>query len=51
LALLAEERTKLEAELNAGTADYSRLTELSGRIEEIISLVDEKELRWLELNE
>lgn len=51
LALLAEERTKLETELNAGTADYSRLTELSGRIEEIISLVDEKELRWLELNE
>lgn len=51
LALLAEERTTLEAELNAGTADYTRLTELSSRIEQIIALVDEKEMRWLELNE
>ncbi|MBQ6612910.1 MAG: ABC-F family ATP-binding cassette domain-containing protein [Alistipes sp.] len=51
LASLAEERTTLEAELNAGTADYARLTELSSRIEQIIALVDEKEMRWLELNE
>ena len=51
LASLAEERTTLEAELNAGTADYTRLTELSSRIEQIIALVDEKEMRWLELNE
>ena len=51
LASLAEERNTLEAELNAGTADYTRLTELSSRIEQIIALVDEKEMRWLELNE
>ena len=51
LATLAQERTKLEAELNAGTADYARLTEISSRIEEIIDTTDLKELRWLELSE
>ena len=51
LASLAEERATLEAELNAGTADYARLTEISSRIEEIIATTDLKELRWLELSE
>ena len=51
LASLAEERAELEAELNAGTADYARLTEISSRIEEIIATTDIKELRWLELSE
>ena len=51
LSTLAEERTVLEQELSAGNADYSRLTELSERIEQIIALIDEKEMRWLELNE
>lgn len=51
LASLAEERATLEAELNAGTANYSRLSEISSRIEQIISIVDDKEMRWLELNE
>ena len=51
IASLAEERTKLETELNAGTADYARLTEISSRIEEIIATTDLKELRWLELSE
>ena len=51
IASLAEERAKLETELNAGTADYARLTEISSRIEEIIATADLKELRWLELSE
>ena len=51
LASLAQERATLEAELNAGTADYARLTEISSRIEEIIATTDIKELRWLELSE
>lgn len=51
LAVLAEERTALEAELSTGNADYMRLTEISSRIEEIIALIDEKEMRWLELND
>ena len=51
LSSLAQERAILEEELSAGNADYNRLTELSQRIEEIIALIDEKEMRWLELNE
>ncbi len=51
LASLGEERAALEAELSAGEADYGRLTEISQRIEQIIALIDEKEMRWLELNE
>lgn len=51
LATLSTERTTLEEELSSGNADYGRLTELSERIEQIIALIDEKEMRWLELNE
>ena len=51
LASLGEERAALEAELSAGEADYGRLTEISQRIEQIIALIDEKEMRWLELSE
>ena len=51
LSSLTQERATLEEELSAGNADYNRLTELSQRIEEIIALIDEKEMRWLELNE
>ena len=51
LASLSAERTTLESELSAGNADYSRLTEISEHIEQIIALIDEKEIRWLELNE
>jgi ATP-binding cassette subfamily F protein uup len=41
----------LEAELSSGTLAYDRITEISKRIEELVSLIDEKEMRWLELNE
>ena len=51
LQSLNEERTKLEAEISSGTLPYDRLSEVSKRIEEIISTIDEKEMRWLELNE
>lgn len=51
LASLGEERSTLEAELSSGNLAYDRLSEVSKRIEEIIALVDEKEFRWLELNE
>lgn len=51
LKSLNDERTKLEAEISSGTLVYERLTELSTRIEEIITTIDEKEMRWLELNE
>jgi len=48
---LEQEKTEKEAELNSGITDYEKLTELSTRVEEIKNLLDEKELRWLELDE
>ena len=51
LASLAEERTQLESEISSGTLPYGRLSEVSKRIEAIIAETDEKEMRWLELNE
>ncbi|MBR4871031.1 MAG: ABC-F family ATP-binding cassette domain-containing protein [Alistipes sp.] len=51
IAKLTEERSQLETEISSGTLSYERLTECSKRIEEIIATMDEKEMRWLELNE
>ncbi len=51
LESLNEEKSSLETELSSGSLAYDRLTEASKRIEEIIALIDEKEFRWLELNE
>lgn len=51
LAKLGEERSRIEADLSLGTLPYERITEASKRIEELIALIDEKEFRWLELNE
>ena len=51
IATLSKERTSLESEISSGTLPYERLSELSKRIEELITTIDEKEMRWLELNE
>ncbi len=51
LAAHGAERAELEAELSLGTLPYDRITEISKRIEELVSMIDEKEMRWLELNE
>lgn len=51
LATLGDERTTLENEISSGTLPYERLSEVSKRIEELIALIDEKEMRWLELSE
>ena len=51
LAAHGEERAELEAELSSCTLPYDRITEISKRIEELVLLIDEKEMRWLELNE
>ena len=51
LAAHGAERAELEAELSSGTLPYDRITKISKRIEELVSLIDEKEMRWLELNE
>ncbi len=48
---LEEERAKIEAQLSLGTMGIDELTKASNRVAEIIELLDEKEMRWLELSE
>lgn len=48
---LGTEKRELEALLSSGECSPEQLTAASVRIGEIIGLLDEKELRWLELNE
>lgn len=48
---LEAEKTQLEEQLLAGENEYEKLEKISSRIAEIISILDEKSLRWLELDE
>ena len=48
---LEKEKTSIQEQLNTGNLPYQQLQELSGRIAQITSLLDEKEMRWLELSE
>ena len=48
---LEKEKKQLEEKVNSGITDYQKLTKLSARVSEIIELLDEKEERWLELDE
>ncbi len=51
LATLTEEREELEMKLSSGDLPFEELQDVSKRIELIIASIDEKEMRWLELNE
>lgn len=48
---LNSERTELETALSSGTLSLEKLLEASRRVAEIIDILDEKEMRWLELSE
>lgn len=48
---LQKEKISLEEKINAGNLAYNELQKASERINEIIKLLDEKEMRWLELSE
>lgn len=48
---LGEEKTVLEEAMNSGGLAYDKLEEASLRYAEVKHLLDEKELRWLELSE
>ena len=49
---LTKERTEIEALLSSGTeSDPAKITAASKRIGEVIAQLDEKEMRWLELDE
>jgi len=50
IALLGEEKTALESAMNAGMG-YDELQLAAERVQVLVNLLDEKELRWLELSE
>lgn len=51
LESLGAEKADLEAKLSAGTLPFDQLQAASERFGELSSLIDDKELRWLELQE
>ena len=50
IAALEEEKQTITEALNA-ESDYQKLQQMGNRLQEIKDLLDEKELRWLELDE
>ena len=48
---LETEKSDLEERLSSGALSHEELTAASERIGELITLIEEKEMRWLELNE
>ncbi len=48
---LEKEKKLLEVKMNNGNMDYEKLQEVAQRVNEIIVLLDKKEMRWLELSE
>jgi ATP-binding cassette subfamily F protein uup len=48
---LEQEKTALNQVLTQAESDYTRLQETSAQLARVISLIDEKTLRWMELDE
>ena len=51
IAALEKEKAEAEAAIQSGINDYEALQKMSLRIGEIIGLMDQKTLRWMELGE
>lgn len=51
IAALETEKAQLNDELNSGTLNNTQLQEKSSRFGQITELLEEKEMRWLELSE
>ncbi|MCQ2334363.1 MAG: ABC-F family ATP-binding cassette domain-containing protein [Paludibacteraceae bacterium] len=51
LPQLEDEKAGLEAALSGGLTDMNEIAKASARYEEVQRLLDEKEMRWLELSE
>ncbi len=51
LPSLEKEKAKLEEEMSSGSLSFDALQEKGRRVAEIVSLQEEKEMRWLELHE
>lgn len=50
MAALGAEKDELEAKMAAGGMDYAEVQKVTDRYAEVKDLLDEKELRWLELS-
>ena len=48
---MEQEKAELERLLGSGSLSVGELTAKSVRIGEVIALIDEKSMRWLELSE
>ena len=51
LPALEKEKSDLEAEMSSGNMAYDKLQEASSRVQQLMEIIDVKELRWLELQE
>ena len=51
IAELENEKSLLEEQINSGECSSDELLEKSSRIGEVLRLIEDKELRWLELSE
>jgi len=51
IASLTREKQEITEKLNSGAAPFDELQKMSIRIGEIAQILDDKELRWLELSE
>ena len=51
MALLEAEKQQLEAEFASGNLSSEALQAKAQRMNELLPLLDEKEMRWLELSE
>ncbi len=51
MPLLEQEKADLETKLSGGVANPDEIAQASKRYEEVTNLLDEKEMRWLELSE
>ena len=51
IAALDKERQEISLRLNSASLGFDEVQQLSARIGQIADLIDEKELRWLELSE
>ena len=51
IPMLEEEKQQLEAEMSSGMLSTDALLQKSVRVAELIELIDEKSMRWLELSE
>ena len=51
MPLLEQEKTELEQQLSGGVLSPEEIQNISQRYEQVKNELDEKELRWLEINE